>query len=75
MSLTVQLPYRHFPDSLRNMCFNALRTGYYSAMRFLHNKKTDLFVPVFPDFEYVSPKSVNMKTTEFRENLREITSP
>lgn len=67
-SLPSDLPYRHFPEDLRENCFQAIKTGYgvYMTSEARHSKS--VYKPPKPD-KIVVPSRLMLTEADFRQAI------
>jgi len=70
-SSTVPLRYRHFPETLRQDCFNALKTGYNSVFLFYNNFERDIF-PIEAPEKVVAPSKMTLTPGEFKAMIKSV---
>lgn len=71
-SLPSDLPYIHFPEELRENCFNAIKTGYCVLSYENARQNGFAYKPPMPE-KIVMPDQVMMTEREFRQKIDYVT--
>jgi hypothetical protein len=71
--MTARVKFKYFPRSVKEKCFNALKTGYYSALLYERNKSGIIF-PVEKPSNLIVPSNVYMPENQFREETQRVMS-